>query len=94
MIELGEQIAGEGIDPSDLEAIGRRGVELILEQVRATLDRFGVRFDTWFSERDLYSRGEVEKALGPARREGPHLPSRGRALAAHDRLSATTRTGC
>jgi arginyl-tRNA synthetase len=63
VVELGERIAGEGIEPGDLEAIGRRGVELILESVRGTLDRFGVRFDNWFSERDLYSRGEVEAAL-------------------------------
>jgi arginyl-tRNA synthetase len=61
--ELGERIAGEGIGPGDLKAVGDRGVELILENVRATLDRFGVRFDTWFSERDLYSRGEVDAAL-------------------------------
>jgi arginyl-tRNA synthetase len=63
VIGLGERIAGEGIAPDDLKAIGSRGVELILENVRGTLDRFGVRFDTWFSERDLYSRGEVEAAL-------------------------------
>ncbi len=63
VIGLGERIAGDGIAPDDLEAIGSRGVELILENVRGTLDRFGVRFDTWFSERDLYSRGEVEAAL-------------------------------
>jgi arginyl-tRNA synthetase len=61
--DLGERIASEGIDPGDLEALGTRGVELVLEGVRATLDRFGVRFDTWFSERDLYSRGEVDAAL-------------------------------
>jgi len=61
--ELGERIADEGIDPGDLEAIGRRGVELIVESVRSTLDRFGVGFDNWFSERDLYARGEVETAL-------------------------------
>jgi arginyl-tRNA synthetase len=61
--ELGERIAGEGLGPDDLEALGSRGVELILENVRGTLDRFGVRFDTWFSERDLYSRGEVGAAL-------------------------------
>ena len=61
--ELGERIDAEGIDAGDLKAIGTRGVELILEQVRSTLDRFGVRFDTWFSERDLYSRGEVDAAL-------------------------------
>jgi arginyl-tRNA synthetase len=63
VIDLGKQMAAEELEPSDLEAIGDRGVELILENVRATLDRFGVRFDTWFSERDLYSRGEVDAAL-------------------------------
>ncbi|HWA53871.1 MAG TPA: arginine--tRNA ligase [Solirubrobacterales bacterium] len=70
VIELGEQIAGEGIDPADLEAIGSRGVELILEQVKGTLERFGVRFDNWFSERDLYSRGEVEQALAQLDEQG------------------------
>jgi arginyl-tRNA synthetase len=63
VIDLGRQIASEGIEADDLKAIGSRGVELILEQVRGTLDRFGVRFDNWFSERDLYSRGEVDAAL-------------------------------
>ncbi len=63
VIDLGRQIADEGIAVDDLEAIGSRGVELIIEQVRGTLDRFGVCFDNWFSERDLYSRGEVDAAL-------------------------------
>ncbi|HXR29992.1 MAG TPA: arginine--tRNA ligase [Solirubrobacterales bacterium] len=67
--ELGEQIAAEGIDPDDLDAVGRRGVELVLASVRATLDRFGVRFDNWLSERDLYSRGEVDEALAQLERE-------------------------
>ncbi len=68
--ELGERIAAEGIDPADLKAIGSRGVELMLEGVRGTLDRFGVRFDNWFSERDLYSRGEVDAALAELDRHG------------------------
>jgi arginyl-tRNA synthetase len=68
--ELGERIAAEGVDPADLETVGGHGVELILESVRATLDRFGVRFDNWFSERDLYSRGEVEAALARLDEEG------------------------
>ena len=88
-----ERLAGEGIDPADREALGRRGVELMLEEVRATLDRFGVSFDTWFSERDLYARGEVEAALAQLERARPHLPQRRRALAAHAPTSATTRTG-
>jgi arginyl-tRNA synthetase len=60
--ELGERIAAEG-GPTDTESLERRGVELMLDGVRGTLERFGVHFDTWFSERDLYSRGEVDAAL-------------------------------
>jgi arginyl-tRNA synthetase len=62
--ELAGRLAGEGVDPADTVALGRRAVELVLEDVRATLERFGVRFDSWFSERELYERGEVEAALG------------------------------
>jgi arginyl-tRNA synthetase len=68
--ELGERIAAEGLDPGDREALGRRGVELMVENVEAALGRFGVSFDTWFSERDLYARGEVEKALAQLERDG------------------------
>ena len=68
--ELAERLAVEGADPTDTEALGRRGVALVLEGVRATLDRFGVRFDTWFSERDLYERGEVDAALSQLDQNG------------------------
>ena len=61
--DLAERFAAEGLDPGDAEALGRRGVEAVVGKVRTTLERFGVSFDTWFSERDLYARGEVEQAL-------------------------------
>ena len=70
-------MAAEGIDPGDHEAIGRRGVELVLEGVRATLERFGVGFDSWFSERDLYASGEVEAALEQLERRGHTYRSEG-----------------
>jgi arginyl-tRNA synthetase len=63
VVELGEAIAGEGIDPDDLTAVGDRGIELMVAQVRETLGRFGVVMDTWFSERSLVDRGDVESAL-------------------------------
>ncbi len=68
--ELAEQLTAAGVDPGRRDEVGRRGVELILEEVRGTLDRFGVSFDTWFSERDLYRRGEVESALADLDRDG------------------------
>ncbi len=68
--ELAAGFAAAGVDPAHTEALGRRGVEAVVEKVRATLDRFGIRFDTWFSERGLYERGEVEVALGRLEESG------------------------
>ncbi|MET0559874.1 MAG: arginine--tRNA ligase [Solirubrobacterales bacterium] len=68
--ELAERIAAEGIDPTDRDAVGARGIELVLEQVRGTLERFGVEFDNWASEKTLYERGEVESALNELERRG------------------------
>jgi arginyl-tRNA synthetase len=67
--ELAERIAAEG-GPTDTESLERRGVELMLDGVRGTLERFGVHFDNWFSERDLYSRGEVDAALAQLTERG------------------------
>jgi arginyl-tRNA synthetase len=75
--DLAERIAADGVDPTDAAAVGRRGVELILESVRASLDRFGVRFDNWFSERELYERGEVEAALAQLEKQGHTYKSEG-----------------
>lgn len=68
--DLAQVLAAEGVDPADRETLGRRGIELMLEQVEATLERFGVAIDIWFSEQDLYDRGEVEQALAQLDREG------------------------
>ena len=68
--ELGARTTAEGIDPDDREALGRRGVELMLEEVRATLERFGVAIDVWTSEQTLYERGEVETALAKLEKGG------------------------
>jgi arginyl-tRNA synthetase len=75
--DIASHLGEEGVDPADAEALKRRGVELMIEAVRATLDRFGVRFDNWFSEGDLYERGEVEAALGELRKRGHSYESEG-----------------
>ena len=61
--EIGAAIAAEGIDPDDLQAVGDRGIALMMDQVRATLGRFGVEMDTYFSERSLVEKGDAESAL-------------------------------
>ena len=39
------------------------GVQRIVEGLKADLERIGVRFDTWFSERTLHERAEVADVL-------------------------------
>src|SRR3954447_5139586 len=68
--EMAAQMQAEGIGPDDLEQVGARGVELVLDGVRQTLERFGVSFDNYFSERSLYAKGEVETALAELEQRG------------------------
>jgi arginyl-tRNA synthetase len=75
--ELAERLKGEGLDPADLESLGARGIEVVLEGVRSTLEAFGVCFDNWFSERQLYERGEVDAALAQLEKGGHTYRSEG-----------------
>ena len=92
--ELAERARGRGRRPGRPRARSSGcGIEAMRTRIQATLERFGVRFDTWSSERELRESGAVERALDELRGARPHLRERGRALAADDRRSATTRTG-
>jgi arginyl-tRNA synthetase len=42
----------------------------MLESIRTTLGSMGVEFDVWFSERELYRRGEVERTLSELEERG------------------------
>ena len=68
--ELAEELRAEGVGPDDLDRIAIRGVELMLARIEATLERFGVRFDVWSSERALHEKGAVEKAVERLREGG------------------------
>jgi arginyl-tRNA synthetase len=48
---------------ADLESVARRGVELMVERMRASLHDFRVDIELWFSERSLHERGLVEHAF-------------------------------
>jgi len=52
-----------------------RGYRAMLDEMRASLERFGVHFDVWFSERSLHEGGAVEHALDTLRAQG-HLYER------------------
>ena len=51
-------------------AFREQGYELMLAEMRASLRRFGVEFDVWFSERSLHESGAVQHALDALRNQG------------------------
>lgn len=47
----------------DLETLAWEACQACLTLIRASLERFGVSFDVWFSERSLHEAGAVERVL-------------------------------
>src|SRR6266511_3576415 len=45
--ELASELSTAGVDPQDLDAVARRATDSMRERIHATLERFGVLFDTW-----------------------------------------------
>lgn len=65
MVELGQQLADAGGDTflGRREAVREWGLARMLERIGATLERFGVQFDNWFSEQSLFDSGRIAAAL-------------------------------
>ena len=84
--ELAERVAADGIDAGDIDAVGRRGVELVLERRprHARPLRGGVRHLVPRARPLRQGRGRA--GARPPRAGGPLLPQRGGALAADHRL--------
>jgi arginyl-tRNA synthetase len=62
LAELGQSIAE--LPPEERrERLLYEGAERVLAQVRDSLERFGVRFDTFFSERQLHDSGAIDEAV-------------------------------
>jgi arginyl-tRNA synthetase len=62
------------VDPED---VAREGVDRVVTQVRATLERFRVRFDAFFSERSLHESGALDAVLGRLEQRGELFRSEG-----------------
>ncbi len=61
------------LDKSDDDALPvfrDEGLRLMVDEIRVSLERFGVHFDVWFSERTLHASGAVEHALDVLRAQG------------------------
>jgi arginyl-tRNA synthetase len=75
--ELARELSAAGADSGDLDDLASRGIEAMRGRIEATLDRFGVRFDSWFSERSLHGSGELERSIDALRERGHVYESEG-----------------
>ncbi|MGH2718556.1 MAG: arginine--tRNA ligase [Actinomycetota bacterium] len=65
LVDLGRELAeSRGAHLVGRSAdIGEWGLDRVLGMIRSTLDRFGVRFDNWFSEATLHDAGKVKEGI-------------------------------
>jgi arginyl-tRNA synthetase len=77
MKELAQKYLAQGHTPppgpaveDDLRELGRYAGDAILAEIKQDLADFGVRFDNWFSETELYRQGLVEKSFDLLKERG------------------------
>ncbi|MEK0315420.1 arginine--tRNA ligase [Cohnella sp. 56] len=71
--ELAEREGARLLEKSDeerFEYFRSYGLERELDKIKRDLGRFGVSFDSWYSETSLYQSGKVEGALEALRAQG------------------------
>jgi arginyl-tRNA synthetase len=63
--ELAAVVPGASDESVPVDAVAAGAVAVLLKQIKATLERYGVQFDTFFSERTLHegSPSELDRAL-------------------------------
>lgn len=64
-------------DAEAQEVFRVEGVELMFAEIKSSLRDFGVEFDTYFNEKDLHERGELDQALERLRAQGHLYESEG-----------------
>ncbi len=57
-------------DPQTVQTFRALSQEGMITQQRADLEAFGIHFDTWFAESDLYSDGRVQSAIDELTKRG------------------------
>ncbi|MFG3707461.1 arginine--tRNA ligase [Micromonospora sp. NPDC047670] len=57
-------------DAAAQEVFRTEGVALMFAEIKSSLRGFGVEFDTYFNEKDLHDRGELDHALNRLREQG------------------------
>ena len=75
--ELAKDLEAAGAGADDLDELGRLGVDAMRARIAATLDRYGVVFDRWYSERSYQESGKMEAAIAKLREAGHVYESEG-----------------
>ncbi|HLF40608.1 MAG TPA: arginine--tRNA ligase, partial [Acidimicrobiia bacterium] len=70
LVEMAQRMRPALAGEPSLEDAREWGYADVLAQIRADLDRIGVHFDTWFSERVLHERGDVARVVDELRARG------------------------
>lgn len=73
---IGEKLASEHPEYKNLEEAERiskfrdLGVEYEMRKLKADLEEFRIKFDSWFSETSLYESGEIDEAMAKMKDNG------------------------
>ncbi len=70
LVEMAMRMRAEVGNSVTLEQAREWGYRDVVNHLRDDLSRIGVEFDTWFSERTLHERGDIEKVLEQLRERG------------------------
>ena len=71
--EIASEVGDRWVEAKDEDRVAffrDEGERRVLRGQREVLERFGVRFDVWFSERDLHSSGAIDAAIARLRERG------------------------
>jgi arginyl-tRNA synthetase len=70
LVEMAERMRADIGDSVTEDQAREWGYRDVVRQLEDDVARIGVHFDTWFSERTLHERGDVETVLGDLRSRG------------------------
>jgi len=72
MMDIAKEIVAESGDRylNDPAKLGQLGLEKVLASISQELERLGVTFDVWFREKDLFKRGQYDKAMSMLKQKG------------------------
>lgn len=67
----GDYINNLKVSGKNPEEVGEKAAKIILDKmIKPTVKRMGIDFDVWFSEKSLYAKKEVDKAIAELRKKG------------------------